>query len=237
MAGLIILVQATEQLIDYIFKATAAGAYPDEASLVSFFAIFYTASNLLAFGLQAGLGPRALATIGLGGTLAILPAAVAFASAGAALFQRIWSVSLARAANAVFAVSFFKAGFELLWTPVPAETKRPAKVYVDVAAGGLGDLAGAGLVLLMVAWIADLPGTVLLGRARRDDAAHPGRPAPDRGPGRAAGTNPRAGRGGCGAHPGSGGRRWRAARGERGRGAGAARRPALGRCRPGAPGP
>jgi AAA family ATP:ADP antiporter len=165
MAGLIILVQAAEQLIDYVFKATAAGAYADEASLVSFFAVFYTASNLLAFGLQTGLGPRALATIGLGGTLAILPAAVAFATAGAALFQRIWSVSLARAANAVFAVSFFKAGFELLWTPVPAETKRPAKVYVDVAAGGMGDLAGSGLVLLLVAWIADLPGTALLGLA------------------------------------------------------------------------
>jgi uncharacterized small protein (DUF1192 family) len=165
MSGLIILVQATEQLIDYVFKATAAGAYTDEASLVSFFAVFYTASNLLAFGLQTGLGPRALATIGLGGTLAILPAAVAFASAGAALFQRIWSVSLARAANAVFAVSFFKVGFELLWTPVPAETKRPAKVYVDVAAWGLGNLAGSAVVLLLVAWIADLPGTVLLGLA------------------------------------------------------------------------
>jgi hypothetical protein len=62
-------------------------------------------------------------------------------------------------------VSFFKAGFELLWTPVPAETKRPAKVYVDVAAGGMGDLAGSGLVLLLVAWIADLPGTALLGLA------------------------------------------------------------------------
>lgn len=165
MALLVVLVHATEQLVDYVFKATADAAFPDEASLVRFFAIFYTAANALAFVLQSVLGPRALRTLGVGGTLALLPAAVALASSGAALFQRIATVSLARAANNVMGTSFFKAGIELLWTPVAAETKRPAKIYVDVGASGLGDLAGSGLVLLLVAGIAGLPLELLLALA------------------------------------------------------------------------
>lgn len=165
MALLIVLVQGTEQLIDYVFKATAAARYPDEASLVRFFAIFYTAVNALAFVLQSTLGPRALQLLGVGGTLALLPAVVALASSGAALFHRIPTVSLARGANSAMGTSFFKAGIELLWTPVPAETKRPAKVYVDVGASGLGELAGSGLVLLLVAGFADLPSALLLGLA------------------------------------------------------------------------
>lgn len=165
MALLVVLVQGTEQLIDYVFKATAAAAYGDEASLVRFFAIFYTATNALAFVLQSTLGRGALKVLGVGGTLALLPAAVALASSAAAVFQRIVTVSLARGANNVMGTSFFKAGFELLWTPVPAEAKRPAKVYVDVGASGLGDLAGSGLVLLLVAGFTGVPEPVMLGLA------------------------------------------------------------------------
>ncbi len=165
MALLVVLVQGTEQLVDYVFKATAAASYPDEASLVRFFAIFYTAANAVAFVLQSTLGPRALQVLGVGGTLALLPSAVALASSGAALFQRIATVSLARGASSVMSTSFFKAGIELLWTPVPADTKRPAKVYVDVGASGLGELAGSGLVLLLVASFAKLPSVLLLGLA------------------------------------------------------------------------
>ncbi|MBW2424184.1 MAG: hypothetical protein JRG86_08045, partial [Deltaproteobacteria bacterium] len=86
-------------------------------------------------------------------------------SAGTAFFQRIWTVSLLRGANYVMASSFFQAGFELLWTPVPSQTKRRAKVYVDVGARGTGDLLGAGLVLVLVSSIAGLPHGVLLGVA------------------------------------------------------------------------
>lgn len=165
MSLLVVLVQGTEQLIDYVFKATAAAAYADEASLVRFFAIFYTATNAFAFILQSTLGPRALKVLGVGGTLALLPAAVVLASSAAAIFQRIATVSLARGANNVMGTSFFKAGFELLWTPVPAEAKRPAKVYVDVGASGLGDLTGSGLVLLLVAGFTGIPQPVMLALA------------------------------------------------------------------------
>jgi hypothetical protein len=165
MAMLIALVQAIEQLIDFVFKATASATFPEEASLVRFFAVFYTTSSVIAFALQTSLGPRTLKSIGVGGTLALLPAIVALSSAGTAFFQRIWTVSLLRGANYVLASSLFQAGFELLWTPVPSQTKRRAKVYVDVGARGTGDLLGAGLVLVLVSWIAGLPHWLLLGIA------------------------------------------------------------------------
>ena len=165
MALLLALVQGIEQLIDYTFKATAAETFAEQVALVRFFAVFYTASSLLAFALQTGFGSRTLKRLGVGGTLMLLPAAVGLTSGGAAMFQSLWTVTLARATNSVMVSSFFKSGFELLWTPVPNRQKRRAKVFVDVGASGVGDLAGSGLVLVLVSWMMGVPPWVLMALA------------------------------------------------------------------------
>ncbi len=165
MALLLGAVEGTEKLVDYAFKATAVETWDTEAELLRFFALFYTATSVLAFALQTSVGPRLLRWLGVGGGLAVMPAAVAIASGGAALFQQIWTVSIARGANSVMASSLFKASFELLWTPIPNATRRRSKVIVDVGASGLGELAGSGLLLILVSWIAGVPDPVLLGLA------------------------------------------------------------------------
>ena len=71
-----LLHRGTEKLIDYAFKAAAADAYPSEAELVQFFGLFYTAANVMAFALQTAVGPRVLKVLGVGGTLALVPAIV-----------------------------------------------------------------------------------------------------------------------------------------------------------------
>jgi hypothetical protein len=162
MAALIALLGIIEELIDYAFKAEAAARYRDEASLVEFFALFYTAANALAFALQTAAGRHVLQRLGLGGAMALLPALVALSATAATLVTRLWTVTLARGANAVLALSFFRSGFELLYTPVPPETKRPAKAYIDVAAFGLGHMTGGLLILGLLLLIPDLPTQVVL---------------------------------------------------------------------------
>ena len=46
----------------------------------------------------------------------------------------------------MFRGSFFRSGYELFYTPIPAVEKRAAKAIVDVGFDRLGDAVGGGLV-------------------------------------------------------------------------------------------
>ena len=147
MAVLMLLVAAVETLVEYALKVEAAKSFQSGESLVRFFAFFYAACGLLAFGIQSLVGDRFLRRFGLAGAVAMLPAGVALFGSFGAAGAKLLTVALARGAENVASVAFFRAGFQLLYTPMATGVKRPAKVWVDVASGSAGDMLGAGLVL------------------------------------------------------------------------------------------
>jgi hypothetical protein len=59
--------------------------------------------------------------------------------------------------------SFFRAGYELLYTPVPAVEKRAAKTLIDVACDRAGDALGSGIVQLMLSFGSSFIPSGLLG--------------------------------------------------------------------------
>ena len=161
MAGLVALCALTDALLDYALKSEAAARFADGASLAQFFAAFYTLAGLLAFGLQISAGSRVLQKFGLGGAMAALPGVIVVAGAVTAAVPRLASVVVLRGLAAVTANSLFRSGFELLYTPVAPATKRPTKVFVDVGASRLGDLLGAGFILILVAGLPAVPTRLL----------------------------------------------------------------------------
>jgi ATP/ADP translocase len=165
MAALVALLGIIEELVDYAFKAEASFQYQDEASLVEFFAIFYTAASAIAFLLQSAIGGAVLSRLGLGGAMALLPAGVALMGSAAAVWTRLWTIAIARATNAVLAVSFFRAGFELLYTPLPPETKRPTKAYIDVGGDSVGKMVGGAVILSLLFLLPSVPVELVLGIA------------------------------------------------------------------------
>ena len=58
------------------------------------------------------------------------------------------SLVVARGGESVFRSSLFRAGYELFYTPIPADEKRAAKSLIDVGFDRLGDAVGGGLVRL-----------------------------------------------------------------------------------------
>ncbi len=157
MATLMLIVAVVETLVDYAFKVEAAAAFSGDDALVRFFAAFYTGCGLLAFAIQASVGNRFLRRFGLAGAVAMLPASVALAGALATTVAKLWAFVLVRASETVASASFFRTGFQLLYTPVPPAVKRPAKVWVDIASGSLGEMLGAGLVLGLLLAVPSLP--------------------------------------------------------------------------------
>jgi hypothetical protein len=165
MMILVALVAATDTLLDYAVKYEADARFDRGPELVRFFALFYTATGILGFLLQASLGSQVLRRLGLGVAMLSYPAlviATGLVSAGA---TRLWSVALTRGMGMVAANSLFRSGFELLYTPLAPSTKRPTKIFVDIGAQRGGDLVTSGAILLALALLPELPVSLVVGTA------------------------------------------------------------------------
>jgi AAA family ATP:ADP antiporter len=150
LALLVALGAATEALLDYVLKAQAAASVGRGPELMAFFAVFHGGVGLLALAVQLVVTRPALETLGLAGAVALRPLGVAAASLVGVLDPRLWSAVFGRAAHDVLSNSVFRAGYELLYTPLAEREKRGAKQVVDVACDKLGALAGGGVVFAAV---------------------------------------------------------------------------------------
>ena len=90
-----------------------------------------------------------LARLGLGGSVASHPAVVGSAALVAFAIPGPWRGILPRGLDASSRNSVFRAGYELLYTPLPEATKRKTKAVIDVAWDSAGKALGAGAVLLV----------------------------------------------------------------------------------------
>ncbi len=165
MGLLLVLGAVAAALLDYALKSEAAARFTSSESLIGFFAMFYAISGGAAFVLQTTLGKRALKRLGLGGTIALVPATVMITGFIGVSLTNIWTVVVLRGAQTAMSNSFFRSGFELLYSPVAREKKRAAKSIIDVGADRLGDMLGGGLILLLLLLIPDLPTSLVIGLA------------------------------------------------------------------------
>jgi ATP/ADP translocase len=140
-----------EALLDYALNARAVEVYQGGPALMSFFALYHTGVGVLALVLQSAFGSRSLRSIGLAGTVALQPVVVAIGSLLALASPRLLGVALVRGAEAVLHNSLFRSGYEVFYTPLPRDKKRPTKAIVDVGFDRVGTMTGAFLTLLVVA--------------------------------------------------------------------------------------
>jgi hypothetical protein len=150
MAILGLLVATTAAVLDYLLKAEAAATLSKE-ELITFFSYFYTAVGLGSFLVQSAMGNKALRWFGLGGSMAAWPLIILVTGTGALLFRSLVTVTLMRASANLFYNSFFRAGFELLYTPISPADKRSGKVLIDVGADRSGDLLGGLIIMALLA--------------------------------------------------------------------------------------
>ena len=149
LALVIALAAALAAFMDYLLKAEVVAWLGKGEPLVRFFGLFYAASALAAFLVQALLGRLILARIGLGGSVASHPLLVGAAGVLGFLVPAPWRAILPRGLDVTLRASIFRAGYELFYTPLPEAAKRAAKSAVDVGADCFGKGAGAALIVLL----------------------------------------------------------------------------------------
>jgi hypothetical protein len=146
VASLIIVVSIGAALMDFLFKAQAAAALSKGPALTRFFALFYTLTGLLGVAVQAFLASPILARFGLASTVSALPLSVLGGGGWALAFFGFTSMTAVRGLEVVLRGSLFRSGYEVFYTPVPAEDKRSVKAIIDVTGERLGDFVGSGIV-------------------------------------------------------------------------------------------
>ena len=142
--GLFLLLFSITSTVLYFEQAgIAKRSFPDRAAQTAFFASVDLAVNVLTLGVQLFLTGRITRAIGVGPTLAILPALSVLGFAALAVSPTIAAIVafqvLRRAGN--FAIS--RPVREVLFTVVPREDRYKAKSFIDTVVYRLGDQVGA----------------------------------------------------------------------------------------------
>ena len=165
IALLVGLTAFVSTLTSFLLKAEAAGTYAQSGELLRFFARYYLVLGLVGFVLQINLAGVVLNRFGLGITIAILPSFLGALGLVAFAAPTLWSMALLRGVDEVLSNSLFRSGYELLYTPMAAGTKRRFKAIVDIGVDRLGKSLGSGLVLLVLWLVSDAHARVLLAAA------------------------------------------------------------------------
>jgi AAA family ATP:ADP antiporter len=146
LAALVLLGTTAAALLDYLFKAQALESFGRGDNLLRFFALYYAGTSLLAFALQTAASVAMLERFGLAFSAATPSGAVLAGSLVGLVAPGLGSLLVARGGESVFRSSFYRAGYELFYTPIPAAEKRAAKTLIDVGFDRLGDGVGGSLV-------------------------------------------------------------------------------------------
>ena len=146
LATLVLLGTTGAALVDYLFKAEAIATFGRGDNLLRFFALYYAGTSLLAFVLQTSASRVVLERFGLAVSAGTPSGALLAGSLAGLVVPGFGSLLVARAGESVLRSSFFRAGYELFYTPIPAAEKRAAKTLIDVGFDRLGDGIGGALV-------------------------------------------------------------------------------------------
>jgi AAA family ATP:ADP antiporter len=143
ISAYMLLYSITSTLLYFQQIAIAAGAFTDRAARTAFFAKIDLAVNILTIIAQAFVTGRLLKWLGVGMTLAILPAlsVIGFLGMGIApaLTLLVVFLTLRRAGNYAFA----RPARETLFTVISREDKYKAKNFIDTVVYRIGDQIGA----------------------------------------------------------------------------------------------
>lgn len=150
IAALVVLGTTSAALVDYVFKAAAVDAFGRGDGLLRFFALYYGLTSLAAFALQILASRRVLERFGIAGTTSTPSIALLAGVLAELVLPGFGSLIAARGSEAIFRGSWFRAGYELFFTPIPAAEKRATKSLIDVTFDRLGDAVGGALVPLAI---------------------------------------------------------------------------------------
>ena len=135
-------------VLEYQFKAELQRRFSRPAEFVSFLGMFYTFTNLAAFGLQA-LGTRwMIQRLGASWSSSLLPAGLGITTTLTLLLPGFAAVAAGRLWDQVTRLSVSQSVGELFYFPLDPTVRRRAKSFIGTGLERLGDGFAGALILL-----------------------------------------------------------------------------------------
>ena len=134
-------------VVDYLFKSVAAREIPHD-ELASFFATYYAAQNAVSLVVQLFVAGAIVRRFGVTNAVLGLPSLLVASGAGALLAGGSLPVAIAgKGADGALRHSLHRVSSELLFLPLPGETRDRAKPVIDTVFGrGVQAVTAAGIL-------------------------------------------------------------------------------------------
>ncbi|MCX6356329.1 MAG: hypothetical protein NT045_00355, partial [Candidatus Aureabacteria bacterium] len=140
-------------LFEYLFKYLANQAYSSEASLLGFFGIFNGSINIMILACQLLAAGGLFRRYGIVNVLMTYPCGYLLTFVGLYASFKIYTAMLGNAALEVIDAAFYKPGCQMLYNIIPAGLRGRVSAFVQGAVRRIGELAGSGLLWLLVLFI------------------------------------------------------------------------------------
>lgn len=166
IAAIVLLTSAASYIVAWQLQETIQAVAEREASLAAltgfdaaravttrvttFMGAFRGWTGGLSFVIQVFVAARLLSGAGVAWSLAVLPLALLFGSAGMLVAPGLVMATLVRGADTTLGKSLYRSVAELLWIPVDPVARRRSKAFIDSMVSNAGDGLGALVVLLWV---------------------------------------------------------------------------------------
>jgi ATP:ADP antiporter, AAA family len=137
-------------LADYILKDAAVRTLGSKRQLAEFFSLFHGGVGAVTLGVQLLIARPLVHKKGLGAALAALPIWISAGALAVVVAPVLWAATVLRGGENAVRNSFHRSGYELLFVPLAAGTKRLVKPILDTLFERVFDGVGALAILLLV---------------------------------------------------------------------------------------
>jgi AAA family ATP:ADP antiporter len=137
-------------LVEFRFYLSAASSGNDARQNASLFATIYLTLNAAALAVQLFIAPRLQRTVGVHGSLLVLPTAVVGGATTLLASASLFAPSLLRAVEGGLRSSIHRASWEQAYLTIGKAQRVQVKLVVD---GIAGHLAEGAVALVLFAWM------------------------------------------------------------------------------------
>ncbi|MCB0705125.1 MAG: hypothetical protein KDC34_07435 [Saprospiraceae bacterium] len=150
LAGIIGISVIVAKLVDYQFSAIAAARIEDPDELTAFFGFWFSNFNVISLAVQLLLTRKLVGTLGVGKSLFFLPVTILIGAVLVFFVPELWAAIFIKTSDGSLKQSVNKAAVELLSLPIPIETKKKTKTFIDLVVDSVATgLSGLILIFLV----------------------------------------------------------------------------------------
>ncbi len=153
IAGILLLAQLIDPVIDYQFLKTVQSYYPEREARTAFLSWLFSRLSAVSIGVNLFVTPLVHRFLGAVGGLLVQPLMITIFSWGFMVHNSLFFAGAAKISDRGLSYSINRASKELLYIPIPSVLLYQAKAWIDMVGYRMFKISGSLLILLFTQWL------------------------------------------------------------------------------------